>query len=47
MTNEQIVAIAAPMAFNGALIGLTALWMRAKFDAMRDLRRAELRRVPE
>jgi hypothetical protein len=72
MTNEQIVAIAAPMAFNGAIIGLMVLWMRAKFDAidrrfdteanrvnarfdainqrfddMRDLWRAELRRVEE
>lgn len=72
MTNEQIVAIVAPMAFNGAIIGLMVLWMRAKFDAidrrfqatdesinrrfdainqrfddMRDLWRAELRRVEE
>jgi len=60
------------MAFNGAIIGLMVLWMRAKFDAidkrfdseakrvdtrfdsinprfddMRDLWRAELRRVEE
>jgi hypothetical protein len=34
MTNEQIVAITAPMAFNGAIIGLMVLWMRAKFDAV-------------
>jgi hypothetical protein len=68
VTNEQIVAIVAPMAFNGAIIGLMVLWMRAKFDAidrrfegiderfkgvnqrfddMRDLWRAELRRVEE
>jgi hypothetical protein len=72
MTNEQIIAITAPMAFNGAIIGLMVLWMRAKFDDidrrfdsesksvgtrfdainqrfddMRDLWRAELRRVEE
>ncbi|HEY3826615.1 MAG TPA: hypothetical protein VGL82_18765 [Bryobacteraceae bacterium] len=61
MTNDQIVAITAPMAFNGAIIGLLVLWMRAKFEAsdkrfdsinqrfddMRDLWRAELRRVEE
>ncbi len=79
MTNEQIVAITAPMAFNGAIIGLMVLWMRPRFDAidkrfeaidkrfdtegksvsqrfdainqrfddMRDLWRAELRRVEE
>jgi hypothetical protein len=68
VTNEQIVAIVAPMAFNGAIIGLMVLWMRAKFDAidrrfvgiderfkgvnqrfddMRDLWRADLRRVEE
>jgi len=34
MTNEQIVAIFAPMAFNGAIIGLMVLWMRAKFDGI-------------
>ena len=34
MTNEQIVAITAPMAFNGAIIGLVVLWLRAKFDAV-------------
>ena len=34
MTNEQIVAIVAPMAFNGAIIGLAVLWMRAKFDSV-------------
>ncbi len=79
MTNDQIVAITAPMAFNGAIIGLMVLWLRAKFegidkrfegidkrfdseaksmavqfasinrrfDDMRDLWRAELRRVEE
>jgi hypothetical protein len=34
MTNEQIVAITAPMAFNGAIIGLMVLWMRAKFEVI-------------
>jgi hypothetical protein len=65
MTNEQIVAIVAPMAFNGVLIGLLVLYIQAKFDAvnarfdakfdginkrfddMKDLWRAELRRVEE
>jgi len=54
MTNEQIVAIVTPMAFNGVLIGLLVLWGNAKFDAMnhrfddmKDLWRAELHRVEE
>jgi hypothetical protein len=34
LTNEQIVAITAPMVFNGVIIGLVVLWMRAKFDAI-------------
>ena len=34
MTNEQIVAIGAPMAFNGAIIGVMVLWVKAKFDAI-------------
>jgi hypothetical protein len=34
MTNEQIVAITAPMAINGAIIGLMVLWMRVKYDAI-------------
>jgi hypothetical protein len=34
MTNEQIVAIVAPMAVNGAIIGLAVLWIKAKFDAV-------------
>jgi hypothetical protein len=34
MSNEQIVAIVAPMAFNGAIIGLAGLWMKAKFDGV-------------
>jgi hypothetical protein len=54
MTNEQIVAIGAPMAFNGVLIGLLTLYTKTgfdrvnqRFDDMRDLWRAELRRVEE
>jgi hypothetical protein len=54
MTTEQIVATTAPMAFNGVIIGLVVLWMRAKFDGinqrfddLKDLWRAELRRVEE
>jgi len=34
MTNEQIVAIVAPMAFNGAITGLAVLWIKARFDAV-------------
>lgn len=34
MSNEQIIAIAAPMAFNGAIIGLLVLWMKAKFESI-------------
>lgn len=60
-TNEQIVVIVAPMAFNGLVAGLVVLWIKARFDGvgaelrginqrfddMRDLWRAELRRVEE
>ena len=31
MTTEQIVAIATPMAFNGAIIGVMVLWLKSKF----------------
>jgi len=31
MTAEQIVAIATPMAFNGAIIGVMVLWLKSKF----------------
>ena len=34
MTDEQIVAIVAPMAFNGAIIGLAVLWINARFDGV-------------
>ena len=34
MTNEQIVALVAPLAFNGVLIGLLVLYIQAKFGAM-------------
>lgn len=34
MRNEQIIAIAAPMAFNGAIIGLMVLWMKVKFEGI-------------
>ncbi len=42
------------MAFNGAIIGMMILWMKAKFDGldkrfddMKDLWRSELHRVEE
>ena len=34
MSNEQIIAIAAPMAFNGAIIGLLVLWMKVRFESI-------------
>ena len=34
MTGEQIVAIATPMAFNGALIGVMVLWLKSRFDGV-------------
>jgi hypothetical protein len=39
MTNEQIVAIAAPMAFNGVLIGLLTLYTKTGFDREPEIRR--------
>jgi hypothetical protein len=55
VTNEQLyLAIGIPMLFNAALIGLCVSLFNSKFDAidkrfddMRDLWRAELRRVEE
>jgi hypothetical protein len=54
-TNTQLyLAIGIPMLFNATLIGLVVALMNAKFasvnarfDDMRDLWRAELRRVEE
>lgn len=54
-TNQQLyLAIGIPLLFNAALFGLVASLFSAKFDAidkrfddMRDLWRAELRRVEE
>ena len=34
MTNDQITAIVAPMAFNGAIIGLAVLWIKAELRAV-------------
>ena len=55
MTNQQLyLAIGIPMLFNASLLGIVVVLMNAKFDAinnrfddMRDLWRAELRRVEE
>lgn len=55
VTNEQLyLAVGIPMLFNATLLGLVVLLVNAKFegidkrfDDMRDLWRAELRRVEE
>lgn len=55
VTNEQLyLAIGIPMLFNAAMLGLAVTLFSAKFaaidkrfDDMRDLWRAELRRVEE
>ena len=55
MTNQQLyLAVGIPMLFNASLIGFALMFMNAKFegidkrfDDMRDLWRAELRRVEE
>ena len=55
MTNQQLyLAIGIPMLFNASLLGLLIVLANGRFDAinkrfddMRDLWRAELRRVEE
>lgn len=55
VTNQQLyLAIGIPMLFNASLIGFVVMHMNTKFaaidkrfDDMRDLWRAELRRVEE
>jgi hypothetical protein len=55
VTNQQLyLAIGIPMLFNASLLGLIVVLVNAKFDGidkrfddMRDLWRAELRRVEE
>ncbi len=55
MTNQQLyLAIGIPLLFNASLLGIVMLFVNAKFDSinhrfddMRDLWRAELRRVEE
>jgi hypothetical protein len=55
VTNQQLyLAIGIPMLFNASLLGIVVMSMNAKFDAinsrfddMRDLWRAELRRVED
>ena len=46
MTNVQLyLSIGVPILFNAALFGQMLLHMDKRFDNMRDLWRAELRRV--
>ena len=48
VTNQQLyLAIGVPMLFNAAMLALFAMHVNARFDDMRDLWRAELRRVEE
>jgi hypothetical protein len=55
VTNEQLyILVGVPMLFNATLIGLVVALFKTRFDAiekrfddMRDLWRAELRRVEE
>jgi len=55
VTNQQLyLAVGVPMLFNAVLIGLLVTYINAKFegvnnrfDDMKDLWRAELRRVEE
>jgi hypothetical protein len=55
VTNQQLyIAVGIPLLFNSALIGILIAFVNAKFSAidkrfddMRDLWRAELRRVEE
>jgi hypothetical protein len=55
VTNQQLyLAIGIPLLFNASLLGIVMLFVNAKFDSinhrfddMRDLWRAELRRVEE
>jgi hypothetical protein len=51
-TNQQLyLALGVPMLFNAAMLGIVAALftahVNARFDDMRDLWRAELRRVEE
>lgn len=48
MTNAQLyLAIGVPVLFNAAMTLLLLAYMNARFDSLRDLWRAELRRVEE
>jgi hypothetical protein len=54
MTTEQNIAIVAPAAFNSVVVSVFGLYLKSRFDAidqrfddMRDLWCAELRRVEE
>lgn len=48
MTNAQLyLAMGVPMLFNAILIGFLWSHMNTRFDDMKDMWRAELRRVEE
>jgi hypothetical protein len=48
VTNAQLyLAIGVPMLFNAVLLGIVMAHLNTRFDDMRDLWRAELRRVEE
>jgi hypothetical protein len=46
-STQHYLSIGVPMLFNAGLIGFLFLHMDKRFDDMRDLWRAELRRVEE
>lgn len=48
MTNTQLyLAVGVPMLFNGILFGLAMMYMNHRLTDLKDLWRAELKRVEE